>query len=108
MKNIIKRTVCFLMLALTLFSFPAFAAETSTNDVDPIKIESPYQYRITATSGVNVRSYASTSAPIIAILPYGTIVDASFMQPGGTPAGWTYISSPVKGYVSTQYLGSIE
>jgi hypothetical protein len=91
-----------------LLSTPVFAAETSTNDIDRIEEESPYQYKVIAQSGLNVRSYASTSAPIIAILPYGTIVDASFMQPGGTPAGWLYISSPIKGYVASQYLGDFE
>lgn len=67
--------------------------------------ESKYQYIVRTSSGnLNVRESPSTSAKIIGSLPSGTVVEASFMQPGGIPKGWSYISSPICGYVSDAYL----
>lgn len=95
-------------LATALMSVPVFAAETDTYYNDPVDTQAPYTYKVIAKSGLNVRSQPSASATIIAVLPYGTIVDASFMQPGWIPDGWCLINSPVEGYVADEYLGNAD
>ena len=67
--------------------------------------ESKYQYIVRTSSGnLNVRERPSTSAQIIGSLPSGTVVEVPYLQPGGTPNGWSYITSPMRGYVCDDYL----
>ncbi len=69
-------------------------------------IQPRYQYRVVTDGGnLNVRDYPSTTTgKIIGSIPNGTIVEVPFMQPPGTPDGWDYISSPIAGYVASQYI----
>lgn len=67
--------------------------------------ESKYSYRVNVTSGnLNVREKPSTSSRIVGTISKETIVEVYYLQPKGTPAGWSYVSYPVCGYVSNDYL----
>jgi len=55
---------------------------------------------VTASTGLNVRSCASTSCRVLRILSSG----ASVVATGTTSGTWVQISSPVSGWVSSSYV----
>lgn len=59
------------------------------------------KYVATKSQSLNVRSKASSSSKIITTLKRGTKVTVT-----KTNGSWSYITSPVKGWVSTAYLSS--
>ncbi len=65
-----------------------------------------YQYQVVTNGGpLNVRDYPSTTeGNVIGTLPNGTIVEIPFLQPGWIPDGWSYMTSPMEGYISNQYI----
>ena len=66
-----------------------------------------YQYKVVTSGGnLNVRDYPVTGN-VIGSLKNGTIVDIPFMQPGWIPDGWLYMTSPIEGYVASQYIGNV-
>ena len=67
--------------------------------------ESKYPYMVKTNGGnLNVRDTPSLDGKIKGTIPNGTVVEVYYIQKAGTPAGWSYISYPMEGYVSSAYL----
>lgn len=115
MKKVIARMLCGVMILSSFIpGTPVHAeeGETVSINISDLEImgeeaieESKYSYRVNVSSGsLNVREKPSTSSKIIGTLSKGTIVEVYYIQPKGTPAGWSYVSYPICGYVSDAYL----
>lgn len=72
-------------------------------------VQPRYQYKVVTDGGnLNVRDYpSSTTGNVIGSLANGTIIEIPFMQPSWIPDGWEYTTSPIEGYVASQYIGNI-
>lgn len=117
-KNIFTKVLCGVMLlttlmpAATVFAEDGEDFETVTIDISELEpigedytTESKYAYMVKTNGGnLNVRETPSTDGKIIGTLPNGTVVEVYYIQKAGTPAGWSYISYPMEGYVSSAYL----
>ena len=117
-----KKIISILMvLCCMIFPLRTMAAEPTGNtsvendyskivDEQSNSIQPRYQYKVvTAGGNLNVRDYPSTTTgKVIGTLPNRTIIEIPFMQPGWIPAGWSYTSYPIEGYVSDQYIGNID
>ena len=79
----------------------ATATPKATSTTAPTAAPSETYYKVTATSGLNVRSAASSSADIVDVLSYDAIV--TLVEK--TSSSWYKVkTSSTTGYVSTDYI----
>lgn len=132
LKNISKKVTIFTLL--TLFSstpFIAFADEyaeppTAETEISQDYVEwqgylelqevdlgpTPRNAMLRCVVGVNqgstlnVRSGPSTNHSVVGSLRPGQFVHSHVMSNINVPSGWFFATSPVRGYVSTQFLAS--
>src|SRR4051794_34061904 len=105
MKKLILPTVCFAVLSTPAFEKVIHAAENDTpvTEVDQIRVENKY-VKVDSGSNLNVRATASSTAPVLTKLAYGSKVMVYSEE-----SGWAKVKANGKeGYVSAKYLTTSE
>ena len=105
MKKLILPTVCFAVLSTPAFEKVIHAAENDTpvTEVGQIHVENKY-VKVDSGSNLNVRATASSTAPVLTKLAYGSKVMVYSEE-----SGWAKVKANGKeGYVSTKYLTTSE
>ena len=105
MKKLILPTVCFAVLSTPAFEKVIHAAENDTpiTEVGQIHVENKY-VKVDSGSNLNVRATASSTAPVLTKLVYGSKVMVYSEE-----SGWAKVKANGKeGYVSTKYLTTSE
>lgn len=94
----IKRKICGLVIAFTVITCvgaPTLKANATTTNTISVGV-------VTASSGLNLRSSASTSASVIGVIPYNAKVTIK-----SSSSGWYYVEYNGKtGYVSSSYVST--
>lgn len=70
----------------------------------PKEVSSAANEAVVTATTLNVRQSTSTESAIVGKLAQGTTVTMSQTQDSAIAPGWTAITSPIKGVVSSQYL----